>query len=179
VTEASLIDTPRLRLRAHSLAAYEASVAMWADEIVVQYTGGLPSTPEQTWALVLNYAGLWAMFGYGYWAIEERATGAFVGEIGFADFKRDIAERMRDVPEIGWVLVRNAHGKGYATEAVQAVNFWGDTNLASVRTVCMINPLNIASIRVAQKGGFAQFETSSFNDRPVLFFERHRNGSSG
>jgi len=171
---APLIETPRLLLRRHKIDDYESSAAMWADEVVTRHIGGRPSTRPQTWGRVLNYAGLWAMLGYGYWAIEERASGAFVGEIGFADFKRDIAQSMRDAPEIGWALVPTAHGKGYATEAVLAVNAWGDANLESARTVCMITPENIASIRVAEKCGFTQFDSSSYNDQPVLFFERYR-----
>jgi len=167
----------RLLLRAHRLADYESCVALWSDALVVQHIGGKPSTRPQTWGRLLNYAGLWAMLGYGYWAIEERATGAFVGEIGFADFKRDIAERMRDVPEIGWALVPSAHGKGYATEALRAVNSWGDTNLLSARTVCLINPENVASIRVAKKCSFSEFERSIYNDQPILFLERYRSGS--
>ncbi len=173
---APTIETPRLRLRRHEVDDYEASAAMWADEIVVRYIGGRPSTRPQAWARVLNYAGLWAMLGFGYWAIEERSTGTFVGEVGFADFKRDIARSMRDVPEVGWALVASAHGKGYATEAVGAAVAWGDANLASTRTVCMIDPENAASIRVAQKCGFAQFEKASYNDQPVLFFERRSQG---
>jgi RimJ/RimL family protein N-acetyltransferase len=170
---ASPIETPRLRLHAHKTDDYESCVALWADAMVVRHIGGKPSGRPQTWARLLNYAGLWAMLGYGYWAIEERATGVFIGEIGFADFKRDIAERMRDVPKIGWALIPSAHGKGYATEAVRAVNSWGDTNLASARTACMITPENIASVRVAEKCEFAQFASSSYNDQPVLFFERY------
>ncbi len=169
---APAIEAPRLLLRRHVVADYEASATMWADEIVVKHIGGRPSTRPQAWARVLTYAGLWATLGFGYWAIEERSTGRFVGEVGFADFKRDIAPSMRDVPEVGWALVPSAHGKGYATEAVAAALAWGDANLASARTVCLIGPENLASIRVAQKCGFAPFESSSYNDQPVLFFER-------
>jgi RimJ/RimL family protein N-acetyltransferase len=170
------LETTRLILRGHTPADYDASAAMWADEIVVRHIGGRPSTRTQAWGRVLNYAGLWAMLGFGYWAIEERSSGAFIGEVGFADFKRDIALSMRDVPEIGWALVSATHGKGYATEAVGAAIVWGDANLPSARTVCMITPENAASIRVAQKNGFSQFESAMFNDQSVLFFERVQQG---
>jgi RimJ/RimL family protein N-acetyltransferase len=176
MTLAPTIETPRLRLRAHALDDYEASAAMWGNAIVTRHIGGRPSTKPQSWGRMLNYAGLWSMLGYGYWAVEERATGVLVGEVGFADFKRDIAESMRGAPEVGWVFVLSAHGKGYATEAVRAANAWGDANLASVRTVCMIAPENTASIRVAEKCGFVPFERSTYHDRAAVFFERTRNG---
>jgi RimJ/RimL family protein N-acetyltransferase len=150
----------------------EAAVAMWADPTVTRFIGGKPSTPQQTWMRVLGYAGHWAMLGFGYWAIEENSTAAFIGEIGFADFKREIAASMRDVPELGWALVPIAHGKGYATEAALAALQWGDRVLPARRTLCLIDPENLASLRIAEKCGFIAFENASFNGRPSIFLER-------
>ena len=45
--------------------------------------------------------------GFGYWVAEEKATGAFLGEIGFADYQRDLEPRLDGVPEAGWVFVEN------------------------------------------------------------------------
>ena len=42
--------------------------------------------------------------GFGFWALEEKATGAFAGEMGFAEFKREIDPPILGTPEIGWVL---------------------------------------------------------------------------
>jgi RimJ/RimL family protein N-acetyltransferase len=76
---------------------------------------------------------------------------------GFAgDVLQERYASNRGVPEAGWALVPSAHGKGHATEAVGAAIVWDDANLASARTVCMIDPENAASIRVAQKCGFAE-----------------------
>jgi RimJ/RimL family protein N-acetyltransferase len=57
---------------------------------------------------------------YGYWAVEEKTSGRYVGELGFADFKRDIVPSIEGMPELGWALVPQFHGKGYATEALRA-----------------------------------------------------------
>ena len=97
--------------------------------IVVRYIGGKPLTAEETWAKVLRYAGLWSLLGFGYWALEEKATARFIGELGFADFRRNIQPSLDGVPELGWALVSRAHGKGYATEAVRAAIAWGDESL--------------------------------------------------
>lgn len=149
---------------------------MWADPEVTRYIG-VASTLQQTWARMRGYIGLWEYLGFGYWAIEERATGRYIGECGFADFKRDIAASMREVPELGWALVAPAHGKGFATEAVMCATAWGDANLQSKRTVCMIDVENRASVRVAEKCGFAEFDSALIGETSALFFERHRNGS--
>ena len=52
---------------------------MWSDADVVRHIGGVPSTPADAWSRLLRYAGLWSFLGYGYRAVEDRATGRFVG----------------------------------------------------------------------------------------------------
>jgi RimJ/RimL family protein N-acetyltransferase len=177
--EAPVIETARLRLRAHRYADLADCVAMWADPNVTQFIGGKPSTAQQTWSRLLSYVGHWSLMDFGYWVIEERDTGNFVGELGFADFKRDIEAAMRDSPEIGFALTPAHYGKGYATEAVQAILAWGDLNLHSRKTVCIINPQNLASLRVAAKCGYEVFEQNSFNGSPVLFLARTARGAHG
>jgi len=145
---------------------------MWSDPAVVRFIGGKPSSEQQTWSRLLGYAGHWALLKFGYWALEEKASGRFVGELGFADFRRDIEPSMKDVPELGWALASHVHGQGYATEAVGAAVAWGDARFGQARTVCMIDPQNLASIRVAQKCGYREFKRTLFNDRPTIFFDR-------
>ncbi|HEY0383536.1 MAG TPA: GNAT family N-acetyltransferase [Candidatus Elarobacter sp.] len=170
--EAPIVETPRLLMRAHRLDDFEQSFAMWSDPVVTRYIGGKPSTEQQTWSRLLNYAGHWSLLGFGYWALEEKSTGRFAGDVGFANFRRDIAASMRDVPEIGWTLAPSFYGKGYATEAVRAAVAWGDVRFESARTVCLINEGNLASIRVAQKCGYEVFERTTFNEQPTLFLAR-------
>src|SRR4030088_1463697 len=98
------IETARLRLRSHQLEDFAPSVAMWSDPAVYRYISGKPSTPQQVWSRLLGYTGHWTLLGFGYWVVEEKATGTFLGEVGFADFKRDIEPSIAGIPEIGWVL---------------------------------------------------------------------------
>jgi len=146
---------------------------MWADPAVTLHIGS-PSTRLQTWARMRGYVGLWEFLGFGYWAIEEKATARFIGELGFADFKREIAASMQATPELGWALAADAHGRGFATEAVRAATAWGDVNLRSERTVCLISAQNLASIRVAEKCGFRRFDAATAGNAELLFFERYR-----
>lgn len=147
---------------------------MWSNPQVTQYIGGKPSTKTQTWARLQAYIGHWALLGFGYWVIETKDTRQFVGEVGLADFKRDIAASMKNDPEIGFALAPAFHGKGIATESVQAVVSWADENLPSGRTVCLIDPQNVASRRVVEKCGYHVFEAGTYNDMPALFLERLR-----
>jgi RimJ/RimL family protein N-acetyltransferase len=110
--------------------------------------------------------------GFGYWVAEEKSTGNFAGELGFADYKRDIEPSLKGLPEIGWVLASHAHGKGYATEAVRAIVVWGDAHFSSPRTACIIAPENLASIRVAEKCGYRELQLANYKGKPTMMFAR-------
>jgi RimJ/RimL family protein N-acetyltransferase len=170
--EAPVLETERLRLRGHRLDDFVDCAAMWADPRVTRYIGGRPFSEQEVWFKLLRYAGHWPLMGFGYWAIVEKASGSFVGELGFADFKREIEPSIKGVPELGWVLASRAHGKGYATEAVRAVAAWGDVRFDFGRTVCLISPGNLASIRVAEKSGYREFQRTTYNGEPTILFER-------
>jgi RimJ/RimL family protein N-acetyltransferase len=147
---------------------------MWADPLVVRYIGGKPFAPEETWARLLRYTGHWALLGFGYWIVEEKVSGEFAGEAGFAHNKRDLGESslLSGVPEIGWAFVARVHGRGYATEVVRAITAWGDAHLEAARTGCIIDPENRASIRVAEKYGYAQRQRVLYKGHEVLVFVR-------
>ncbi|MFI5348783.1 MAG: GNAT family N-acetyltransferase [Elusimicrobiota bacterium] len=164
------VETKRLTLRPHKLEDFAACAAMWADPVVTRHIGGVPSTAQQAWARMTGYLGHWSLMGFGYWALEEKATGRYVGELGFADFKRELEPSIAGIPELGWALVPDVHGRGYATEAVRAAASWGDGRFG--RTVCLISPANIASIRVAEKCGFRRLRETAYKGETVFLFER-------
>ncbi len=166
-----LLETERLRLRGHAAADFDAVAAMWADPDVVRHIGGRPSTREESWARLLRYPGMWALLGYGFWAIEEKASGRLLGEGGFADFKRDIAPVIV-APEQGWALASWAHGRGYGAEAVAAMVAWGETHFARRDFVCIISPENAASIRVAEKVGYREIARTTYKDAPTVIYRR-------
>jgi RimJ/RimL family protein N-acetyltransferase len=167
------LETARLRLRGHRSDDYPDCCAMWADAVVTRHIGGRAFTPEEVWARMLRYAGLWALLGYGYWALEEKSSGRFVGELGFADFRRDMDPPL-EAPEVGWALASSVHGRGFATEALTSVLAWGDATLAIKNTVCIITPENIASINVAQKCGFRELRAVQYKATPVVVYKRLR-----
>jgi RimJ/RimL family protein N-acetyltransferase len=166
------IETPRLRLRGHRLSDFPDCAAMWGDAVVTRYIGGRPFTTEETWARFVRYAGFWQLLGYGFWAAEEKATGVFVGELGFANFNREMQPPLGDVPEAGWVFASAVHGKGYATEAMRAAVGWIDGQVASGHTACIIDPGNLQSIRVAEKCGYGEERRSEYKGSPVIVFTR-------
>jgi len=170
--EVPVVVTPSLVLRGHGRDDLDAAAAMWADPDVTRFIGGKPSSREEAWGRILRYRGLWALLGYGYWLIETRTDGRFVGEVGFAQFERDLTPSFGGAPEAGWALAPWAHGHGWASEAVAAALAWSDQHLPDRRTVCMISLQNAASIRVAERCGYAPYADMLYKNEPTRLFER-------
>jgi RimJ/RimL family protein N-acetyltransferase len=168
------LETLRLRLRGHRASDHADAAAMWADPAVVRHIGGRPFTSQETWFKILRYVGHWELLGFGYWAVEDKASGRFVGDVGLADFKRELDPPLEGTPEMGWVLAPWAHGRGYATEAVAAALAWADTTLAARRTVCLIDPPNSASLRVAEKSGYRYVRAARLGEVTTGLHERVR-----
>lgn len=162
------VATARLRLRPHRLDDFEACAALWGDPAVTRFIGGKPHTREEAWSRLLRYAGHWSLLGFGFWAIEEKSTGDYIGEVGFAYFHREIEPPITE-PEMGWVLATRAHGKGYATEAVRAAL----GRQPSFQPVCLIHPENLASIRVAEKCGFSERRRVIYRGQSNILFGRN------
>lgn len=168
--------TERTMLRGHRLDDFDASAQMWADLSVVRRISGRPSTRAESWSRLLRHIGHWRALGFGYWVVEDRRSGAFLGEVGFADYRRDIDPPLDGIPDIGWVLTVAAHGRGLASETAAAAVRWGDDNLAADKTVCIMAPDHAASIRVAEKTGYREAGTATYMDEPTLVMERPRHG---
>ena len=167
------LETDRLRLRGHRLDDFSHCAALWSDPEVTRYIGGVPLTPEDAWARLLRYAGHWSLLGFGYWVAEEKATAAFLGEVGFADLKREIEPSLGSTPEAGWVFATGAHGRGLATEAVLAIHDWGRSHFATAQSACLIHPENAASLRLAARIGYQETASSHYKGRPAIILHRN------
>jgi RimJ/RimL family protein N-acetyltransferase len=157
-----VIETPRLRLRAHTVADFEPYCALWNEPEVFRYTTTKPISPEEVWLRLLRNGGEWAMLGFGSWLAEEKATGELVGEVGIFDRHRDI-EPAITVPEIGWILATAKHGKGYATEAASGSS---PTRSSASSTRTMRDRF------VAAKCGFVEYARTDFRGGPAVLLKR-------
>lgn len=171
------LDTARLHLRPHRLEDFDALRAMFADPAVLAPMGRARLSAEDVWNRLLRYIGHWHALGYGLFAIVERDTGTFLGETGFADFHRGLGPRFDAVPEAGWILCTQAHGRGIASEAVAAAHAWLDARSSEhPRSVCCIGRHNLPSQRVAAGAGYHAFAETRYHDQDVVLYERPRGG---
>ena len=133
-----IIETDRLILRPYRRDDFPSYVALFGDAEVIRYVGGVPFTREQSWTRFLRQVGMWHYFGFGFFAIQDRQSGTFLGEAGFHDVHRAITPSLEGTMETGWALSPKAHGRGLATEAVSAALYLyarsGDDFRATVLT---------------------------------------------
>lgn len=169
---APILETARLKLRPFRESDLEPHAASLADPDVVRHISGHPHSREDSWRRMLCAPGMWTLVGYGYWAVERRADGVWLGQIGFADFKRDMRPAIEGIPEMGWIFASHAHGQGYASEAAAAALHWADETLRAPEIVAIISPGNKASIRVAEKAGFEERSEARYRDETILLFRR-------
>ena len=144
------LRTDRLLLRRWRDTDREPFARLNADAAVMRYFPAPLSRPESD-ALAGRADALFDLHGYGLWALEEQATGEFLGFTGLAPMPAGIPGS--GGVEVGWRLARSAWGHGYATEAATAaLRFGVDTvGLAEVNSITAV--VNIRSRQVMERLG--------------------------
>ena len=142
------IETERLILREIDA---ERDLDGWArtmaDERTVRYIGGVVMDRAQAWRNMATVIGHWTIRGYGFFSLECRETGQWVGRVG------PWYPEGWPSPEVGWTIMREHWGKGYATEAGRAcIDFARDT-LGWDSVIHVILQGNEPSMAVAERLG--------------------------
>ncbi len=166
------LETPRLRLRAFHRDDFPAYAAMWAEPAVVRFIGGEALSHKAAWARFLRLFGMWHVMGFGFWAVEDRHSGALIGQAGFHDVQRGLQPSLDGTLEAGWVLATAMHGRGLAEEAMRAALAWADVRHPAARITCMIQTDHAASLHVAGKLGFAAFADTAYHGVDMVLLER-------
>ena len=158
------LSTPRLRLRQWRASDLEAFAALNADPEVMQFMPGRLSRVESA-AVVPRYEAEIARLGYGFWATELRASGAFIGFVGLhvPSFEAPFTPCI----EIGWRLERASWGNGFATEAAGECLRFAFESLALEEVVAFTVPPNRRSRAVMERLGMRRDPLGDF-DHPRL-----------
>lgn len=166
------LETDRLILREPVLGDYDDYAAMWREPEVLRFTQRVAPPPELMWSRFLRNAGFWRHLGFGLFTVEEKATGRFVGQVGFFDARREIEPSLIGLPEAGWTLGSSFHGKGYGFEATEALIAWGGRELPGRRAVAIIDVGNVASRGLAERLGFAAVMETDYQGHRLTLLER-------
>ncbi len=157
------LETERLRLRAYRPEDFPAFATFYADP-VSRFVGG-PCAAHEAWRLFAYFAGHAAIRGYGAWALEEKASGAYVGHVALWN------PESWPEPEVGWILLPAAQGAGYATEAARRARAYAYEALGWDRLVSCVDPANQASQRVvARLGGVFDYDYAHPDGRQLRVY---------
>ncbi|MBA4350545.1 MAG: N-acetyltransferase [Rhodobacter sp.] len=140
---APTLHTERLTLRMPVLGDFEHRAAFYASDRSV-WEGG-PLSRFEGWRIWASEVGQWPLMGYGPFSVE--ADGAYVGEVGIYHAAEYPA------PELGWFVVPEAEGRGYALEAARAVMGWVRRALGWDEITNIIDPGNARSIALGLRLG--------------------------
>ncbi|MEM7223896.1 MAG: GNAT family N-acetyltransferase [Pseudomonadota bacterium] len=145
----TILETERLLLRRFVPEDAKAMEGIFCDPEVMYFED--VESPEwvRAW-LKRMIEECYPTWGFGMWAVQEKASGDVIGYCGLSRFP-DRCEPHE--AELGYRLMRKHWGKGIATEAVRPTCEFGLKVLGLSRIVAMIDPGNTASLRVAQKLG--------------------------
>jgi len=144
------LETERLWLRQWRDSDLEPFAAMGACPEVMRYFPAQLNRAQSD-AMAERIQGLIENRGWGLWALEEKATGYFIGFTGLHEAPE--ALQFSPVTEVGWRLASSAWGKGYATEAARCALAFGFDQLYLDEIVSFTAVSNKPSQRVMERIG--------------------------
>jgi len=143
-----IMETERLILRKIDPERdFDAWAKSMADSDTVRYLGTKPMNRAEAWRSMAMAMGHWAIRGYGFFSLQHKQTGAWVGRVG-PWYPEGWPE-----PEIGWTISPDHLRQGYATEAAIASIAYAFNTLGWPRIIHVILEGNEASVAVAKKLG--------------------------
>ena len=172
IHSAPILQTERLVLREFRREDLDAHAATLGNRDVVRHLGGHTFDREDSWRRLTMAVGQWPLLGYGYWAVTRKSDGLLVGQVGFADFERNMQPDISGVPEMGWIFDPVAQGQGIAFEACSAALSWIDATYAPRDIPAIISIENAKSMRLAEKLGFVREADAIYRDELIALFRR-------
>ena len=156
-----ILETSRLLLRRYEAEDITSLYTIFSDPQMMEFYPA-PFNFQQTQDWIGRNLDRYCNDGYGLWAVSLKDTYEFIGDCGL------IKQKINDKTEIeiGYHISKKHWFKGYASEAARACKEHGFHQLGLDKLISIIDPRNIASIRVAEKIGFIK-------EKEVLIFKKN------
>ena len=166
------VQTARLVLRPWSEEDLDNLLGLYTDAEVMRYiSGGHPFSAERVVSMLEHALRQWHDRGFGPWAAIDKATGAWLGEIGL----NEIPDWPDDHNvEVGWELHRAWWGRGLAPEGGRAALWFGFAHGDLERIISVTNPENAPSRRVMEKIGLTYQGTRPYREREAAWYALDR-----
>jgi RimJ/RimL family protein N-acetyltransferase len=158
------LETERLRFRMFHESDFP-TYEQWTSRIeIMRYLGGKTFDRIQAWRHLAYQIGHWHFLGHGYYAVEEKSTGALIGRVGYTSHPGWPGF------ELGWTIIPEYQGRGYATEAARMLLRYAFDHMKLTRVISLIHPDNAPSRRVAEKLGQTIEGQTEVLTMPVLIY---------
>jgi [ribosomal protein S5]-alanine N-acetyltransferase len=161
----AVLETSRTRLRQFTRRDLDVVAAMVEDEEQMHFYPR-PRSRDEASAWIDRNLSLYQEHGYGMWLIESKATTEFLGYCGV----RPIRVEGSDETEIGWHTRKRFWGQGFATEAARGCRDLAFSRLGAERLIALIDPTNVASVRVAEKIGMRPEREAVVDDYACVIY---------
>ena len=163
------IQTQRLILRpVDPERDFESWARAMADEETVRFLGTAPLSRAEAWRNMAAVIGHWSIRGYGFFSLEDRQTGQWVGRVGPWN-----PEGWPE-PEVGWTISPDYLRKGYAYEAASASLDYVFNTVRWPRVIHVILKGNVPSAALAVKLGSRLLRTQQgipgITDQEVMIY---------
>ena len=155
-----IVETPRLILRRWKAEDRPAYAALTSDPEVMRWLGGVMPREESD-AHIDRMEARWERLGYDRCVIERKADGLFLGFAGLAPAFDGLP--IAPSQEMGWRLVREAWGQGYASEAAQAAVWDSFQRMRFQEIVAYTAQGNLRSQGVMGRAGFTRDPARDFD----------------
>jgi RimJ/RimL family protein N-acetyltransferase len=172
IREAPRVETERLVLRQWRKDDFRPYHALVQHPAVHRHFGPKPMGMEECWRRVASAVGGWQLNGFGTWAVERKADGKLVGNVGLFTAWRDLEPEFGEEPEMGWIMAAETHGQGLALEACRAALDWAHANLEPTPIWAIIAPANASSMKLAERLGFEIVHETPYHDEPTVVLRR-------
>lgn len=159
------LETERFWLRGLSASDFETEAAFYGSERA-SFVGG-PVGREDAWRKFAAAIGHWALRGFGYWAVEDKANGAYLGRVGLWE-----PEGWPE-PELGWMVMGPAEGRGVAHEAAVRIRDFAYRSLGWPPLISTIDSDNTRSIALAERLGARREGEVDLGEWGVIDVYRH------
>jgi RimJ/RimL family protein N-acetyltransferase len=146
------------------MADWPAYAAFMASDRA-RYMGG-PFDRPGAWGMFCHDVAQWPLLGHGALMIEDRVTGACLGQVGIN------SGPLFPEHELGWLVYPQAEGRGVAHEAASALRDWAFGALGLASLVSYVDPENIRSRRLAERL-HAILDTTASRPDPEDLVYRH------
>ncbi|RMF24181.1 MAG: N-acetyltransferase [Cyanobacteria bacterium J083] len=166
MTVSIAIETQRLLLRHFVLEDAAQLAIIQADPIVMKYLRR--RNYQETLATLDWIFKCYDKYRYGLWAVIHKADNKLIGRAGLI-WQNLPAINLKDV-EIAYLLAQDYWGKGLATEAARAIRDYGFEVIGCKRLISLIDPNNIASLKVASKVGLTYEREVTIEEKPVFVY---------